>query len=246
MVDPYRAKGYSLAGTVKALDGDVPSEVLSAGTGNVALQSTSELGDLIDNITKAESASVVSETVSSLLSQSITQSANMGEILDQYDTTTDFAREESLGRQLYQVARVIKAREDLEAERDVFYVSLGGFDTHSSLQETVAEKMEIVNSALDEFVTEMKAQGVWNNVTIVSGSEFGRTLENNGFGTDHGWGGNNFILGGSLNGSHVLGQYPWDLDVEVNIGRGRMIPTTSWEAMWHSVCQWFGVDDGEF
>jgi len=245
MVDPYSAKGYSLAGTVKALDGIVPPEVLSPSQGNVDLQSSSELGDLIENITKAESASIVSETISSLLSQSIAQSANLGEILDQFDTSTDFARSETLSKQLYQVARVIKARKALEAERDVFYVELGGFDTHASLQETVASKMEIVNSALDEFVTEMKAQGTWNNVTIVSGSEFGRTLDNNGFGTDHGWGGNTFVLGGSLNGSHVLGQYPWDLAEEVNVGRGRLIPTTSWEALWHSVCQWFGVEDDD-
>ena len=186
----------------------------------------------------------MAETFSSLLSLSVAQSARLGEVLDQYDTTTEFGQDDTVSKSLYQVARVIKARKDLEAERDVFFVQLGGFDTHSDLQEKVAANMAIVNAGLEEFITEMKLLGVWNNVTIVSGSEFGRTLYNNGFGTDHGWGGNTFVLGGAVNGSRVLGQYPWDLEDEVNVGRGRLIPTTSWEALWHSVCQWFGVDDG--
>jgi cullin-associated NEDD8-dissociated protein 1 len=64
-------------------------------------------------------------------------------------------------------------------------------------------------------------QGVWGNVTIVSASDFGRTLTSNGLGTDHAWGGNHFVVGGSVKGGQVLGNYPSDLsdDGSQNIGQ---------------------------
>ena len=70
-------------------------------------------------------------------------------------------------------------------ERQVFFVSLGGFDTHASELESVAEKFAIVNEALTAFVDEMKAQGVWEQVALLEASDFGRTLGSNGAGTDH-------------------------------------------------------------
>eukprot|EP01050_Picozoa_sp_SAG11_P026198 SAG11_NODE_6186_length_1369_cov_0.999213_1_plen_109_part_00 len=78
-------------------------------------------------------------------------------------------------------------------------------------------------------------------------SDFARTLTSNGLGTDHAWGGNYFILGGSVRGRRVHGRYPGNLDpetseLEVGRGRGVLIPTTPWEGMWYGVAQWFGVE----
>ena len=75
-------------------------------------------------------------------------------------------------------------------------------------------------------------------------SEFGRTLTSNGQGTDHGWGGHNWLMGGAINGGRIVGRYPDSLaaDHELDAGRGRVIPTTSWEAVWHAVARWMGVE----
>ena len=89
--------------------------------------------------------------------------------------------------------------------------------------------------------------GLWEQVVLLSASDFGRTLSSNGLGTDHGWGGNNFLIGGGLSGGKVLGSYPNATQLgkggALNIGRGRVIPTTSWEAVWQPLAQWMGVED---
>ena len=85
----------------------------------------------------------------------------------------------------------------------------------------------------------MKSLGMWDKVTVVVGSEFGRTLTSNGKGTDHGWGGHTFLMGGQVRGGVIHGEYPRSLgtDHELNAGRGRVIPTTSWESVWHALGQ---------
>ena len=81
-----------------------------------------------------------------------------------------------------------------------------GWDTHASVSYTSLFKG--LNDGLRAFVTEVKAQGLWNNVTILVLSEFGRTLTSNSKGTDHGWGGHNFIIGGGVRGKQMLGKFP--------------------------------------
>lgn len=108
-----------------------------------------------------------------------------------------------------QLLTVIFAR--LVHRRDVFYVSLGGWDTHNEVVLALQRNYHLVDRALAAFVDEMRAQGVWGQVTVQSASEFGRTLASNGRGTDHGWGGNAFVLGGSINGSRIHGAYPSSL-----------------------------------
>ena len=75
-----------------------------------------------------------------------------------------------------------------------------------------------------------------------------RTLTpNSGKGSDHGWSGHSFVLGGQVDGGKILGEYPRDLtkDSELNVGRGRFIPTLPWEAMWTGVAEWMGIDDSD-
>ena len=91
---------------------------------------------------------------------------------------------DKLSKQLNQAARVISARGALSAERDVFHVRLGGFDTHTDVGDVLQTKLSEVDAALSSFVGEMRAQGVWGSVTILLASEFGRTITSNGQGTD--------------------------------------------------------------
>jgi uncharacterized protein (DUF1501 family) len=103
-----------------------------------------------------------------------------------------------------------------------------------------------LNQALTYFKNEMYAQGHWDDVSLVITSDFGRTLTaNSGEGSDHAWGGNYFVMGGSVKGGQIHGQYPEDITEAgpVNIGRGRLMPTTSWESILNSVVEWMGVED---
>jgi len=190
--------------------------------------------------------SVYAETFASTLLHSLQTSEQLGGVLDATTLFTSFASD-AISEQFHQVARVIAARQTLQEERALFYVELGGFDTHNSLQETVQTKFELINAALDAFVTEMKAMGLWESVAVLTASDFARTMGSNGAGTDHAWGGNYALLGGGLDGGKMHGNFPTSLheESEVNIGRNhRILPTTPWEAVWHGLAQWLGVADG--
>jgi uncharacterized protein (DUF1501 family) len=125
--------------------------------------------------------------------------------LDGVSTTESFSSAK-MGTQLHQVSRLIKTnKENIGNKRDIFYVYLGGFDTHSNLHDGLKGLLDDVDDAVGDFKREMKAQGMWDNVALVSVSDFARTLTSNGVGTDHAWGGNHFITGGSVNGGKIFG-----------------------------------------
>lgn len=157
-----------------------------------------------------------------------------------------------LASQFQIIAKLIAARGDLGTERQVFFAQIGGFDTHSDVGDVLDAKMKEINEALTPLVAELgggeegrDGLGVWEDVAILTASDFGRTLTSNGKGSDHAWAGHHLLLGGGLDGKKIVGEYPADLteDGELNIGRGRLVPTMPWEGVWHAVSQWFGVDD---
>lgn len=105
-----------------------------------------------------------------------------------------------------------------------------------------------LNQALTSFKKEMVEQNLWDSVAVVITSDFGRTLTpNSGKGSDHAWGGNYFVAGGSVKGGQVLGKYPEDLTEsgDLNIGRGRLLPTSGWETIWNGIVEWMGVEGEE-
>ena len=128
--------------------------------------------------------------------------------------------------------------------REVFYCEVGGFDTHSRVVENLAKKLPSLNKAVELFWEEIKILGLSKQVVVIQASEFGRTLTpNSNSGSDHGWGGNYFMFGGDVKGGKILGEYPRSFAESdpTNIGRGRLVPTTSWDAMFYGVAQWFGI-----
>jgi cullin-associated NEDD8-dissociated protein 1 len=193
------------------------------------------------------SASPFAETWSATLNSTLNSTAQLGDLLENVELRTPFVTgENQLSRQLQQVARLVRANaETLHNERDVFYVSLGGFDSHSMVESQMEESLALVDEAVALFAAEMKAQGLWDSVAIVQSSEFGRTLSSNGDGTDHAWGGNYFMAGGAVKGGQIVGRYPDDLSPEGDqiLHRGRVVPSTPWEAVWAGVGEWFGVEE---
>lgn len=243
--NPYRTASYSVSGNAKILEGEhLQQSVLDGRSGVVRLENLPLLQRAMSNLSRPVSRSPFAEAYAALLDNSLASTESLGALLEPVALTAAF-ESDTLSRQLEQVAKVVSTRAALDEERQVFYVSLGGFDTHASELEAVHEKLAQVNGAIASFVDEMKAQGIWEQVTLLTASDFGRTLGSNGAGTDHAWGGHYAILGGSVNGGRIHGQYPSALDEhsDVNIGRNhRMLPTTPWEMIWYGIAEWFGAD----
>ena len=185
------------------------------------------------------------ETWTATVSKTMARTEILQDILQNTELEQPWTLRSGLGRQLKQVAKLIKSRGVLGSERQTFFAAMGGFDTHSNVGTQLMARFEEINEALGSFEDEMKLQGQWNDVVIIVASEFGRTITSNGAGTDHGWGGNYFILGGGVRGGTMIGEYPEDLSNtgKQSLGRGRLIPTTSWDSIWNGVAMWFGVED---
>ncbi|KAL7569362.1 hypothetical protein ACA910_010449 [Epithemia clementina (nom. ined.)] len=139
------------------------------------------------------------------------------------------------------ITKLMMTNSDRGSDRDVYYVGLNGFDHHDNMKENLAGRFEELDRSLDYFQATLKAQGLWDDVTIVALSDFGRTMTpNSGQGSDHGWGGNYFVAGGGIKGKRGLCQYPSDITSTspLNVGRGRMLPTCAWESVWNPVVEW--------
>ncbi|MEL6324190.1 MAG: DUF1501 domain-containing protein [Pseudomonadota bacterium] len=153
----------------------------------------------------------------------------------------------SLGRQLRTVAETIDVRNSLNVSRQVFYVTTGGYDTHSNQVNSIPRLLGELSEALSAFRAAMVERNAWQDVTVFTASDFGRTTIDNGDGTDHGWGGHHFVLGGSVNGQAIYGDLPpADLSSSrYTESRGRLIPSVSVEQYAATLGSWFGLNAGE-
>jgi uncharacterized protein (DUF1501 family) len=159
----------------------------------------------------------------------------------------------SLAQQLKMVARLIAARSSLGAKRQVFFVSMGGFDLHDNLLTNHTTNMTRVSEALTAFHKTTVNLGIDQNVTAFTASDFGRTLTSNGDGSDHGWGSHHFIVGGAVKGKAFYGKAPamgvgstTAPEDQDHVGQGRLLPTTSVDQYAATLARWFGVQDADF
>jgi uncharacterized protein (DUF1501 family) len=162
--------------------------------------------------------------------------------LDAAPTPTTTFSSGYLSQALAQIARVISVRDALGATRQTFFVTVGGWDHHDDVLNNQAQMLPGVGAGLAEFQQELTMHGVADKVTTFTISDFGRTLTSNGKGSDHGWGGHQLVMGGAVAGGAVYGAYP---DVapgnDLDVGRGRYIPTTSVDAFYAELALWFGI-----
>ena len=175
----------------------------------------------------------------------------------------------SLADQLKQIAKTIVVSTDpslavpINANRQVFYVNIGGFDTHDAQITSLGATghhllLQRVSQAVNAFYRAMVAIGRQNDVTLFSASEFGRTVNSNGNGSDHAWGATQFAVGGAVNGGRVYGRYPTfvlnnsltgAISDNATMGecfsRGQFIPTTAVDQFGATLAQWMGVPSND-
>ena len=150
------------------------------------------------------------------------------------------------------MARLIGARSSLGTKRQVFFVSMGGFDLHDNLIANHPMLLGKVSDAMTAFYNATVELGVANKVTTFTASDFGRTLTSNGDGSDHGWGSHHFMVGGAVKGKAFYGNVPpvsvgstLAASDQQHVGQGRLLPTTSVDQYAATLARWFGVADSE-
>ncbi len=154
-----------------------------------------------------------------------------------------------LGSRLQMVAKAINGRAGTGAIRQTFFIQIGGWDHHSGVLNLQGQMLPEVSAAIGAFYSQLSAMGLQNNVTLYTASDFGRSLTSNGQGSDHAWGGNQLVVGGSVIGKKIYGTYPSlainpAAGAEVNpldTGSGRLIPTTSCDSFFAELALWLGV-----
>ncbi|MBM4231842.1 MAG: DUF1501 domain-containing protein, partial [Gammaproteobacteria bacterium] len=140
------------------------------------------------------------------------------------------------------IAKMISQRATLSMSRQIFFVGIGGFDTHDTQLADHPKLLTDISKSIKAFYEAMVEIGLERQVTLFTQSDFGRTLTSNGDGSDHGWGGTQLVVGGAVRGGRLYGDYPiLEIGSALEIGGGVMIPTLSSDQYAATLASWFGV-----
>jgi uncharacterized protein (DUF1501 family) len=249
----------STTGNTVFLSGDqaVGYQISASGTVKInavnnGLYGSAATKSAVAQLLQQSSAHLLENEYSKINTRTITSEADMSAALNTMPASASyfsmFPGNNSLADQLKMVARIIGARNPIGIKRQVFFVSIGGFDLHDNLLRDHGYLLKYVSDAMAAFYQSTVALGVDKQVTAFTASDFGRTLTSNGDGSDHGWGSHHFVVGGAVKGQRFYGNAPpvsvGDTNApedQFHIGQGRLLPTTSVDQYAATLAKWFGV-----
>ena len=254
----------SVTGNAVFLSGDTALQYQLSTSGAIkitpatsAVYGSTAVRDAINALIQQPRAQKLENEYNAVTKRAITAETSVSAALAGAAPVTVFPSD-GLGPQMKMVARLIKGQAALGARRQVFLVSIGGFDLHDNLLRDHGGLLGKVSAAMTAFYNATVEMGVADKVTSFTASDFGRTLASNGDGSDHGWGSHHFVVGGAVNGKSFYGTPPpvsvsdtkdasgnYLPENQWHVGQGRLLPSTSVDQYAATLARWFGVADAE-
>lgn len=242
----------SIAGTTLILAGDqtIQYQISSGGVASVqntgSLYSSTAGGAALRQLLIKQGTNTFENALTNISARAMSNATLVGDALAVQGALTTTFPDTPLGAQARMVARMIGARKALSHKRQIFVISTGGFDNHGDIVKEHPGRLAELDGAMSALYAATVELGVPSNVTSFTTSEFGRCLQHNGRGSDHGWGSHHFIVGGAVQGRRIYGSWPTvALGGAEDGGNGGLVPTTSIDEYGATLARWFGASTAQ-